>query len=175
MKLASKDLLNIIDTGLIRNIVEFLKEQLSDFENEWENYGNEKKQQVREMILHHNEATEIYNSCSAFKIEKIKLPFNELLLFWKTQNRNGRILEKSSQNIKKPNTKIKIMENTKAIEAIKEIRKREDYHYQRTIWCREHNLKFDLVYHQMMEQELRQIARQMEQLFDTGYISINND
>lgn len=67
------------------------------------------------------------------------------------------------------------MENNKALEAIKEIRKREDYHYQRTIWCKEHNLKFDLVYHQMMEQELRQIAIQMELLFDTGYISINND
>lgn len=67
------------------------------------------------------------------------------------------------------------MENTKAIEAIKEIRKREDYHYQRIIWCREKNLVFDILFHQQMEQELRQIARQMEQLFDTGYISINND
>lgn len=67
------------------------------------------------------------------------------------------------------------MENKKAIEAIKEIRKREYEHYQKTIWCREKNLVLDIIFHQQMEQELRRLASKIEDIFDTGYISINND
>lgn len=77
MKLKSQDLLSLIDTGLIRNIAEFLAEQLSDFEKEWENLDSNQKQQQSQIILHYNEAVEIYNSCSAIKIEKIKLPKTE--------------------------------------------------------------------------------------------------
>lgn len=80
MKLTSKYLLSIIDTGLIRNIAEYLAEQLSDFENYWENLDSNQKQQQVQMFLQYNEAVEIYNSCSATKIEKIKLPKTEL---WK--------------------------------------------------------------------------------------------
>lgn len=82
MKLKSKDLLNLIDTGLVRKIAEFLAEQLSDFENDWENLDSNQKQQQSQVILHYNEAVEIYNSCSSIKIEKIKLPKTES---WKTQ------------------------------------------------------------------------------------------
>lgn len=77
MKLKSQDLLNLIDTGLIRNIAGFLAEQLADFEKEWENLDVKHKQQAQEMNLHYNEAVEIYNSCSAVKIEKLKLPKTE--------------------------------------------------------------------------------------------------
>lgn len=67
------------------------------------------------------------------------------------------------------------MYNKKAIEAIKEIRKREDYHYQRTGFCRQHNLVLDIIFHQQMESELRQLASKLEDILDTGYISINKD
>lgn len=67
------------------------------------------------------------------------------------------------------------MENKKAIEAIKEIRKREDYHYQRTVFCRQHNLVLDIIFHQQMESQLRQLASKLESLFDCGYITINKD
>lgn len=77
MKLKSQDLLNLIDTGLVRNIAEFLAEQLSDFEKEWESYNDDKKKQILEMISHYNEAAEIYNSCSVGKIEKLKFPKND--------------------------------------------------------------------------------------------------
>lgn len=77
MKLKSEDLLNLIDTGIVRKIAEFLAEQLTDFENEWENLDSKHKQQAQEMIFHYNEAAEIYNSCSYNKIEKLKLPKTE--------------------------------------------------------------------------------------------------
>lgn len=81
MKLTSQDLLNIIHTGLVRKMAEFLAEQLSDFEKEWDNLDSRKKQQQAQMFLHYNEAVEIYNSCSAIKIEKLNLPKTES---WKT-------------------------------------------------------------------------------------------
>lgn len=67
------------------------------------------------------------------------------------------------------------MENKKAIEAIKEIRKREYYHYEKSKFCREHNMKLDEQWHISMEQEMRRLASKIEDTFDTGYISINND
>lgn len=81
MKLTSLDLLSIIDTGLVRKIAEYLAEQLSDFEKEWENLDINEKQQQAHMYLLYNEAVEIYNSCSALKIEKLNLPKTES---WKT-------------------------------------------------------------------------------------------
>lgn len=77
MKLKSENLLNIIETGLIRKITEFLAERILEYENNFENLGEYEKEQQSQMILHYNEAVEIYNSCSAIKIEKIKLPKSE--------------------------------------------------------------------------------------------------
>lgn len=77
MELTSQDLLNLIDTGLVRKMAEYLAEQLSDFEKEWENLDINEKQQQAHMYLLYNEAVEIYNSSSAIKIEKLKLPKTE--------------------------------------------------------------------------------------------------
>lgn len=63
----------------------------------------------------------------------------------------------------------------KHIEAIKEIRKREEYHYEKANFCREHNMKLETLLHTEMENELRRLANKLENIFDTGYVTINED
>lgn len=65
------------------------------------------------------------------------------------------------------------MSKAKNIEAIKEIRKRENHHYEKANFCRDHNMKLDEFFHQKMEEELRRLAGKLEDILDTGYISIN--
>jgi|GEM_PF-4474431 len=65
------------------------------------------------------------------------------------------------------------MSKAKNIEAIKEIRKRENHHYEKANFCRDHNMKLDELFHQQMEQELRRLAGKLEDILDTGYVSIN--
>lgn len=67
------------------------------------------------------------------------------------------------------------MENTKAIEAIKEIRKREEYHYEKANFCRDHNMKLDEIFHHQTEQELRRLASKIEDILQTGYVTINKE
>lgn len=66
------------------------------------------------------------------------------------------------------------MDNKKAIEAIKEIRKREDYHYEKSKFCRDHNMKLDEQWHISMEQEMRQLANKLQNIFETGIIYTEN-
>ena len=68
------------------------------------------------------------------------------------------------------------MENTeqKHIEAVKEVRKRENYHYEKAGFCREHNMNLDAIFHQQMEQELRRLASKLSDILDTGYVSVEN-
>lgn len=61
----------------------------------------------------------------------------------------------------------------KHIEAIKEIRKREDYHFEKANFCREHNMKLEEILHQQMEQELRRLASKLSEILGTGYVSLN--
>ena len=65
------------------------------------------------------------------------------------------------------------MRKAKNIEAIKEIRKRENFHYEKANFCRDHNMKLDELFHQKMEEELRRLAGKLEDILDTGYVSIN--
>lgn len=65
------------------------------------------------------------------------------------------------------------MSKAKNIEAIKEIRKRENFHYEKANFCRDHNMKLDEIFHQQMESELRKLAMKLEDILDTGYVSIN--
>ena len=74
MELKSEDLLNIIDTGLVRNISECLAERILDYDKNFEILDSNQKKEQRQMISHYNEAVKIYNSCSAIKIEKLKFP-----------------------------------------------------------------------------------------------------
>lgn len=62
---------------------------------------------------------------------------------------------------------------SKKIEAIKEIRKREEYHYQKTIFAKEHNMALDVIFHREMESELRRLGNQLEKILDTGDVNIN--
>ena len=62
---------------------------------------------------------------------------------------------------------------SKSIEAIKEIRKREEYHYEKANFCREHNMKLEEILHYQIEQELRRLANKLEDILDTGYVTIN--
>lgn len=62
---------------------------------------------------------------------------------------------------------------TKEEKAIKEIRKREDYHFQRSVWCREHKLELDALKHQEIESELKQIAFKLEDILGTGFVGRN--
>lgn len=64
---------------------------------------------------------------------------------------------------------------SKSIEAIKEIRKREEYHYEKAKFCREHNMTLETLLHVEMENELRRLANKLENILDTGYVTINED
>ena len=63
-------------------------------------------------------------------------------------------------------------EKQKAIEVIKEIRKREDEMLRQSFFCREHNFNLDAEKFKAIEDELRCICRIIEDKFKTGNISI---
>lgn len=77
MKLTSQSLLDLIDLGLVRKIASFLADTLIEYEQIFENLDDNEKDTQSQMFLHYNEAVEIYNSCSAHQIEKLKLPKTE--------------------------------------------------------------------------------------------------
>jgi hypothetical protein len=58
----------------------------------------------------------------------------------------------------------------KAIKLIKEIRKIEDKHFEKAVFCREHNMELENIKHVAIEKEVRKIIRLIENEFDTGYI-----
>lgn len=59
----------------------------------------------------------------------------------------------------------------KAVKAIKEIRKKEIEAFKQAQWCREHkfNLEFEKFRH--VSDTLRRLALEIEDIFETGYIS----
>ena len=59
----------------------------------------------------------------------------------------------------------------KAIKLIKEIRKIEDKHFEKAVFCREHNMVLENIKHLAIEKEVRQIIRLIENEFETGYVS----
>lgn len=64
-------------------------------------------------------------------------------------------------------------EKEKAIEVIKEIRKREEEIWKQSQFCREHNFNLEADKFKAIEDELRRICRQLENKFDTGYVSVS--
>lgn len=60
----------------------------------------------------------------------------------------------------------------KHLKAVMQIRLREDYHFERAKFCRDHNMSLETIFHQQMEQELRRLASKIEDILDTGYISL---
>lgn len=63
------------------------------------------------------------------------------------------------------------IDDSKIIKAIKEIRRREDAHHQKKVWCNEHGMKLDAILHDHTENELRRVCSFLEDMFDTGFIS----
>jgi hypothetical protein len=69
------------------------------------------------------------------------------------------------------------MENTlkqKHIEAVTAVIKRQNFHYEKGNFCREHNMKLDEICHQQIEEELRRLVNKLSDILDTGYISVEN-
>lgn len=68
----------------------------------------------------------------------------------------------------------KIMtEKEKAIEVIKEIRKREDEMWKQSVFCRDHNFNLEADKFKAIEDELRRVCRLLENKFETGYVSVS--
>jgi len=64
-----------------------------------------------------------------------------------------------------------IQGSKKAIEVIKEIRKREEEMYKQSQFCREHSFNLEADKFKAIEDELRRVCRLLENTFETGYIS----
>lgn len=60
----------------------------------------------------------------------------------------------------------------KAIEVIKNIRRRESYMNEKASFCKEHNFILEAEKFKFAEDELRKIANMLENEFGTGYISV---
>jgi hypothetical protein len=60
----------------------------------------------------------------------------------------------------------------KEIKAIKIVRKKERDAWQKAVWAKEHNMKLEELFHRELQEKLRRIASELEDLFETGYISI---
>jgi len=62
------------------------------------------------------------------------------------------------------------MANEKAIKAIKQIRKREEEMFKKSVFCREHNFNLDAEKFKAIEDELRRVCLILENEFETGYV-----
>ena len=65
--------------------------------------------------------------------------------------------------------------NDKIINTIRKIKVREDEIWKQSVFCREHNFNLEAEKFKAIGDELRKIIRQIENDFDTGYISLKND
>lgn len=64
-------------------------------------------------------------------------------------------------------------EKEKAIEVIKEIRKREEEMWKQCDFCRDHNFNLEAEKFKAIENELRRVCQLLEDRFDTGYVSVS--
>jgi hypothetical protein len=64
MKLSAKDLLYVMETGLIRKVLEGLEDSLSDYEKCWDDRmltSEEDKHAAAKILILYQEATKLYN------------------------------------------------------------------------------------------------------------------
>lgn len=47
-------------------------------------------------------------------------------------------------------------------EALKRVHERHEFHYQKRIFCEEHNMKLDAILHAAVQEELRKVERILE-------------
>lgn len=62
------------------------------------------------------------------------------------------------------------MENKKAINLVKEVRKMENEMYSQACFCRDHNFNLEADKFSAMESQLRKVTRLIEKEFDLPYI-----
>jgi len=58
-----------------------------------------------------------------------------------------------------------------AIEAIIEIKQKIDYHFEKSVFCGEHNMLLEQIMHRKLEEELKKISFMLQKKFETGYVS----
>jgi hypothetical protein len=64
---------------------------------------------------------------------------------------------------------------SKAIKAIKIVRIKEREAWRQAVFCKERNMKLEEIFNRELQKELGSVARELEDLFDTGYISVPYD
>ncbi len=67
------------------------------------------------------------------------------------------------------------MAYTKEEKAVRAIKLKEKYHYDRAAFCKEHNMELQQKFHWGVCEEIRKIASKVEDILDTGYISVYSD
>lgn len=65
------------------------------------------------------------------------------------------------------------MTDKQAKNGVREIRIKQKYHFDRIVFCREHNMKLQEQLHIEMEKELGDLAIRLEIIFNIGYVSHN--
>jgi hypothetical protein len=55
-----------------------------------------------------------------------------------------------------------IMRQKIGTQLLKKIRERHEFHYQKRIFCEEHNLRLDAILHEAVQNELRKVERLVE-------------
>lgn len=65
------------------------------------------------------------------------------------------------------------IDTNKCIKAVKECRRLEIKHFRKGIWCKEHNMDFEEMFHTKMERELRELAMKLEDILETGFVSVS--
>jgi hypothetical protein len=63
-------------------------------------------------------------------------------------------------------------QKSKVIKTIKKIHKLENNHFEKAVFCRDHNMDLDNIKHLAIEREMRKVIRLIEDEFDTGHIPI---
>uniref|UniRef100_UPI0040473609 hypothetical protein n=1 Tax=Roseivirga sp. TaxID=1964215 RepID=UPI0040473609 len=58
------------------------------------------------------------------------------------------------------------------VKAVKIVRIKEREAWRKAVWAKEHNMKLEELLHRELEERLRKIAGELEDLFGTGYVSV---
>lgn len=64
---------------------------------------------------------------------------------------------------------------SKAVGAIKIIKAEEKKHYQKQLFCKDHNMELQRQWHYTIAEEMRRLSAKLENHFGTGYVSFNFD
>lgn len=60
---------------------------------------------------------------------------------------------------------------SKQQQAVKEVRKLQKVHFDKSMFCKQHNMTLDQELHIRMERELSTLAMKLEDILQTGYVN----